>query len=60
MPTPFCQFMGQNSKYPSLQKFGTFLTSGQLVLNGPANSPAVIFSKIQNRLSRAPQDTPID
>ena len=29
-------------------------TSGQLALNSPANSLAVIHSKIQNRLSRAP------
>ena len=30
------------------------LTSGQSALNGPANGPAVTYSKIQNRLSRAP------
>ena len=33
---------------------GTFLTSGQLAFNGPANSSKVRYSKIQNRLSRAP------
>ena len=33
---------------------GTFLTSGQSALNGPANSSEVTYSKIQNRLSRAP------
>ena len=32
---------------------GTFLTSGQLALNGPANGSEVTYSKIQNRLSRA-------
>ena len=32
----------------------TFLTSWQLALNGPANGPTVTYSKIQNRLSRAP------
>ena len=32
----------------------TFLTSGQSALNGPPNGPTVIWSKIQNRLSRAP------
>ena len=51
--TPLYWFWGQNSKYPSLQKFGNFLTSWQSVLNGPANDPAVTYSKIQNRLSRA-------
>ena len=30
------------------------LTSGKSVLNGPANSPVVTHSKIQNRLSSAP------
>ena len=37
-----------------------FLTSGKLALNSPANSPEVTYSKIQNRLSRAPYDTPMD
>ena len=32
----------------------TFLTSGQSALNGPAKSSEVRYSKIQNRLSRAP------
>ena len=32
----------------------TFLTSWQSALNGPANGPTVTYSKIQNRLSRAP------
>ena len=32
----------------------TSLTSGQLALNGPANGSEVTYSKIQNRLSRAP------
>ena len=31
-----------------------FLTSGKLALNGPANDPEATYSKIQNRLSRAP------
>ena len=39
---------------------GTFLTSHQSALNSPPNSPEVTYSKIQNRLSRAPQDTPMD
>ena len=33
---------------------GTFSTSGQLAINGPANGSEVTYSKIQNRLSRAP------
>ena len=33
---------------------GTFLTSRQSALNGPANSSKVRYSKIQNRLSRTP------
>ena len=33
---------------------GTFLTSGQSALNSPANSSEVTYSKIQNRLSKAP------
>ena len=33
---------------------GTFLTSHQSALNGPPNNPEVTYSKIQNRLSRAP------
>ena len=33
---------------------GTFLTSHQSALNDPPNSPEVTYSKIQNRLSRAP------
>ena len=32
----------------------TFWTSVKLTLNGPANSPPVTYSKIQNRLSRTP------
>ena len=52
--TPFCQFSGQNSKYPMLQMLANFLTSRKSVLNGPANGPQVRYSKIQNRLSRAP------
>ena len=32
----------------------TFSTSEQLTLNDPANGPAVIYSKIQNRLCRTP------
>ena len=38
----------------------TFLTSVKSTLNDPPNSPAVTYSKIQNRLSRPPQDTPMD
>ena len=36
------------------RNLATFLTSWQSPLNGPANSPTVTYSKIQNRLSRAP------
>ena len=36
------------------------LTSGQSALNGTANGSEVTYSKIQNRLSRTPQDTPMD
>ena len=32
----------------------TFWTSVKSTLNGPPNGPAVTYSKIQNRLSRAP------
>ena len=32
----------------------TFWTSVKLTLNSPANDPPVTYSKIQNRLSRAP------
>ena len=38
----------------------TFLTSWQCALNGPAKSPMVTYSKMQNRLSRVPYDTPMD
>ena len=38
----------------------TFWTSVKSTLNSPANSPEVTYSKIQNRLRRAPQDTPMD
>ena len=38
----------------------TFLTSWQSALNSPANGPMVTYSKIQNRLSRATWDTPMD
>ena len=37
-----------------------FLTCVKSTLNSPANGPAVTYSKIQNRLSRAPWDTPMD
>ena len=43
MFTPFCKFMGQNSKYPLLQKFGNFLTSCQLAFNGSTNGSAVTY-----------------
>ena len=32
----------------------TFWTSVKLTFNGPANDPLVTYSKMQNRLSRAP------
>ena len=32
----------------------TFWTSVKLTFNGPVNNPSVTYSKIQNRLSRAP------
>ena len=37
-----------------------FSTSGKLALNGPSNGAEVTYSKIQNRLNRTPQDTPMD
>ena len=56
--TPFCQFMAQNSKYKRPKAFVELLfTSGKLALNGPPDGPVVRYSKIQNGLSRAPQDT---
>ena len=38
----------------------TFWTSIKLTLNGPPNGPVVTYSKIQNRLSRPPYNTPMD
>ena len=38
----------------------TFWTSVKSTLNGPANGPEVTYSKMQNRLRRAPEDTPMD
>ena len=38
----------------------TFWTSVKSALNGPPNGPAMTYSKIQNRLSRAPWHTPMD
>ena len=43
-----------------LQKPANFSTSQKSALNGPANGPQVRYSKIQNRLKRAPWDTPMD
>ena len=37
-----------------------FFDMCKLTLHSPANSPEVTYSKIQNRLSRAPWDTPMD
>ena len=37
----------------------TFWTSVKSTLNGPANGPEVTYSKIQNRLRRAPKNTPM-
>ena len=42
------------------RNWATFSTSHQSALNGPANGLAVRYSKIWNRLSRAPSDTPMD
>ena len=38
----------------------TLLTSVKSTLNGPPYGPAVLYSKIQNRLSRLPKDTAMD
>ena len=46
-------------KYPFLETSANFSTSQKLALNGPANGPGVRYSKIQNRLSRAPYATPM-
>ena len=40
--------------------YWTFWTSVKSVLNGPPNGSDVTYSKIQNRLSRPHQDTPMD
>ena len=48
----------ENTNHPKLLL--NFSTSGKSALNGPANGPEVTYSKIQNRLSRAPYDTPMD
>ena len=50
-------YTGFGVKIQNIQHYrnlATFLTSWQSALNGPANSPTVTYSKIQNRLSRAP------
>ena len=38
----------------------TFWTCVKSTLNSPPNGPQVTYSKIQNRLSRAPLATPMD
>ena len=45
--------MGKNLCQP-------FLTSVKSALNGRVNGSEVTYSKIQNSLSRAPKDTPMD
>ena len=51
---PLCKFFGSKFKIMSTIEIRHFLKSGKLALNGPANGPAVTYTKIQNRLSRAP------
>ena len=38
----------------------TFWTCVKSTLNGPPNGPQVTYSKMQNRLSRAPKATSMD
>ena len=56
----FLQIFGSNLKIPIATEPRTFSTSGQSAIKGPANSSEVTYSKIQNRLSRAPYATPMD
>ena len=50
----FVQIFGSKFKIMSAKEIRHFLKSGKLTLNSPANSPVVTYSKIQNRLSKAP------
>ena len=55
MFTALCQFMTQNSKNTNGQSpCSTFFTSEKLTLNGSVNDTVIIYSKIQDRLSRVP------
>ena len=50
----FLPILGSQFKIPTATDFATFSTFHQSALNGPANGLAVRYSKIWNRLSRAP------
>ena len=51
----FLPILGSKFKIQMAENLcSTFLTCVKSTLNGPANSPMVTHSKIQNRLSRAP------
>ena len=56
----YVQIFGPKFKILSTTEIHHFLKLGQLTLNGPPNSPGIIYSKIQNRLRRAPLATPMD
>ena len=51
----FLHILGSKFKIQMAENLcSIFLTCVKSTLNGPGNSPAVTYSKIQNRLSRAP------
>ena len=55
MFTPLRQFMTQNSNYKWPKVLvQLFFRSGKLTLNGSVNGSVVIYSKIQDKLSRVP------
>ena len=47
-------------KFGGSKKFDNFLTSQKSALIGPANSQLVTYSKIQTKVYRTPQPTPMD
>ena len=58
--TPLYWFWGQIQNTHCYRIWATFLTSQQLALNSPAKRSEVTYSKIQSRLSRPCQDTPMN
>ena len=57
--THLCQFLAQNSKIWEVKKIDNFLPSQKLALHGPANSQLVTYSKIQTKVCKTPQATPM-